>query len=419
MISPVDPYLEAFAKAGADIITVHVEAGPHTHRTLQKIRDLGKQVGVTLNPGTPIASLESVIGMVDVVLVMSVNPGFGGQAFIPEAVERVKAIRQLARKRPIRVEVDGGVTPDNAGMLTAAGADTPWSPAPAVSGAPRRLPRQHRRPPHRRRTGPDIRDDLHRHDPGLPIAPAAVALITGASSGLGARMARVLAASGAKVALAARRTDRLQALAEEIKVAGGRAHAVAMDVTDEASVIAGFDGAEAALGPVDTVFANAGMNNRALAAEITVEAWDEMMAINVRGVFLTAREGARRMMAAGSRETGRGRIILISSIGALKVLPGLTAYCTSKAAVLMMGKSLAREWANRGINVNTICPGYVLTELNADWFGEEGGKKQIAGFPRRRLMDEEDLDAMALYLASDASRAITGSVFTLDDGQTL
>jgi NAD(P)-dependent dehydrogenase (short-subunit alcohol dehydrogenase family) len=245
------------------------------------------------------------------------------------------------------------------------------------------------------------------------------ALITGASSGLGARMARVLAANGAKVALAARRTDRLEGLAREIAAAGGQAAPVAMDVTDEASVIAGFDAAEKALGPIDTVFANAGMNNRALATDITVEAWDEMMAINVRGVFLTAREGAKRMMAAGSRETGRGRIVLISSIGALKVLPGLTAYCTSKAAVLMMGKSMAREWANRGINVNTICPGYVLTELNADWFGEEGGKKQVAGFPRRRLMVEEDLDAMALYLASDASRAITGSVFTLDDGQTL
>lgn len=245
------------------------------------------------------------------------------------------------------------------------------------------------------------------------------ALITGASSGLGARFAKVLAASGAAVALAARRVDRLTALADEITAAGGRAAAVEMDVTSEASVIAGYDAAEKALGPIDTVFANAGMNNRALAAEITVEAWDEMMAINVRGVFLTAREGARRMMAAGSKDTGRGRIVLVSSIGAQKVLPGLTAYCTSKSAVLMMGRSMAREWANRGINVNTICPGYVLTELNSDWFSEEGGKKQISGFPRRRLMVEEDLDAMALYLASDASRAITGSVFTLDDGQTL
>jgi NAD(P)-dependent dehydrogenase (short-subunit alcohol dehydrogenase family) len=141
--------------------------------------------------------------------------------------------------------------------------------------------------------------------------------------------------------------------------------------------------------------------------------------VNVRGVFLTAREGAKRMMAAGSRESGRGRIVLIASIGAHKVLPGLTAYCTSKAAVAMMGRSLAREWANRGINVNVLCPGYALTELNAEWFDETGGKAQIASFPRRRLMDVSDLDAMALYLASDASGAITGSVFTLDDGQSL
>ena len=94
------------------------------HRTLQTIRALGKQAGVTLNPGTPIATLEPVIGMVDLVLVMSVNPGFGGQAFIPEAVERVRAIRRMAGDRPIRIEVDGGVTPANAGLLAAAGADT-------------------------------------------------------------------------------------------------------------------------------------------------------------------------------------------------------------------------------------------------------------------------------------------------------
>ncbi len=124
MISPVDLYLEAFAKAGADVITAHVEAGPHIHRTLQTIRALGKQVGVTLNPGTAIATLEPVIGMVDLVLVMSVNPGFGGQAFIPEAIERVRAIRKMAGGRPIRIEVDGGVTAANAGLLAEAGADT-------------------------------------------------------------------------------------------------------------------------------------------------------------------------------------------------------------------------------------------------------------------------------------------------------
>jgi ribulose-phosphate 3-epimerase len=124
MISPVDAYLEAFAKAGADLITAHVEAGPHIHRTLQTIRTLGVQVGVTLNPGTPVAHIESVIDMVDLVLVMSVNPGFGGQAFIPESIDRVRAIREMAKGRPIRIEVDGGVGPANAGALAVAGADT-------------------------------------------------------------------------------------------------------------------------------------------------------------------------------------------------------------------------------------------------------------------------------------------------------
>ena len=246
-----------------------------------------------------------------------------------------------------------------------------------------------------------------------------VVLITGASSGLGLRFAKVAAAAGAKVALAARRQDRLQSLAEEIRASGGTAFPVTMDVTDEASIVAGFDATQAALGPPDTVIANAGMNSEGLAVEITADAFDKVMAINVRGVFLTAREGARRMMAAGSRDSRRGRVVLISSIGALKVLPALTAYCASKAAVAMMGKGLAREWANRGINVNVICPGYVETELNADWFAADGGKAQVASFPRRRLMEADDLDAMMLYLSSDASRAVTGSVFTLDDGQTL
>jgi ribulose-phosphate 3-epimerase len=124
MISPVDPYLEAFANAGADIITAHVEAGPHIHRTLDAIRKLGKQVGVTLNPGTPLSTLESVIGMVDMVLIMSVNPGFGGQMFIEGAVERVRAVRAMAGGKPIRIEVDGGLNPGNAGKLAEAGADT-------------------------------------------------------------------------------------------------------------------------------------------------------------------------------------------------------------------------------------------------------------------------------------------------------
>ncbi|HEX4410107.1 MAG TPA: ribulose-phosphate 3-epimerase [Xanthobacteraceae bacterium] len=123
MISPCDPYLEAFAKAGADIITVHVEAGPHIHRSLQAIRALGKKVGVTMNPGTPESSIEHVIGMVDLVLVMSVNPGFGGQKFIPEALTKLRNIRAMAGGRPIDIEVDGGITPEIAPEAARAGAN--------------------------------------------------------------------------------------------------------------------------------------------------------------------------------------------------------------------------------------------------------------------------------------------------------
>jgi ribulose-phosphate 3-epimerase len=123
MIAPADPYLEAFAKAGADIITVHAEAGPHLHRSLQAIRALGKKAGVSLNPGTPVSALDYVIDLIDLVLVMSVNPGFGGQAFIPSAIDKIRDVRAMAAGRPIDIEVDGGVGPDVAGPLAAAGAN--------------------------------------------------------------------------------------------------------------------------------------------------------------------------------------------------------------------------------------------------------------------------------------------------------
>jgi ribulose-phosphate 3-epimerase len=123
MIAPCDPYLEAFAKAGSDIITVHVEAGPHLHRSLQAIRALGKKAGVSLNPATPASSIEPVIDLLDLVLIMSVNPGFGGQAFITSALEKIAAVRALCGGRPIDIEVDGGVTADNAARITAAGAN--------------------------------------------------------------------------------------------------------------------------------------------------------------------------------------------------------------------------------------------------------------------------------------------------------
>jgi ribulose-phosphate 3-epimerase len=123
MIAPCDPYLEAFAKAGSDIITVHVESGAHVHRSLQAIRALGKKAGVTLNPGTPVSTLENVIDMVDLILVMSVNPGFGGQSFIPSALDKIAAVHALVAGRPIDIEVDGGVTSDNAAKVVAAGAN--------------------------------------------------------------------------------------------------------------------------------------------------------------------------------------------------------------------------------------------------------------------------------------------------------
>jgi ribulose-phosphate 3-epimerase len=123
MIAPCDPYLEAFAKAGSDIITVHVEAGPHVHRSLQAIRALGKKAGVTMNPATPVSSIEHVIDMVDLVLIMSVNPGFGGQTFIPAALDKLRDVRALAGARPIDVEIDGGVTAHNVAEVVRAGAN--------------------------------------------------------------------------------------------------------------------------------------------------------------------------------------------------------------------------------------------------------------------------------------------------------
>jgi ribulose-phosphate 3-epimerase len=123
MIAPCEPYLEAFAKAGSDIITVHVEAGPHVHRSLQAIRALGKKAGVTMNPATPVSSIEHVIDLVDLILIMSVNPGFGGQSFIPAAIDKLREVRTLAGARPIDIEVDGGVTADNAARLVQAGAN--------------------------------------------------------------------------------------------------------------------------------------------------------------------------------------------------------------------------------------------------------------------------------------------------------
>ena len=246
-----------------------------------------------------------------------------------------------------------------------------------------------------------------------------VALVTGASSGLGAGFAKALAAAGAKVVLAARRADKLADQVETIRAAGGEAVAVSMDVTDEASTKAAYDAAEAAFGTVDTIIANAGVATEKVALGLSVEDVDFLLAANVRGVFLTATEGARRLEAAGSRDKENGRIVIIGSITAEKIFPATSVYGATKAAVRHMGKALAREWARRGISVNVIQPGYFESEMTAELFASEAGAKFVASFPRQRLRPPSDLHTPLLMLCSDAARGITGSVITIDDGQTL
>ncbi len=244
-------------------------------------------------------------------------------------------------------------------------------------------------------------------------------MITGASSGLGAHFARVCAAAGAAVGLCARRKDRLDALCAEIEAAGGRAAAIATDVAEEKTTIEAFDEAERIFGGVDSVIANAGMNAEGLAVGIDADDFARVLDVNLKGVFLTAREAARRMVAAGAKQREHGRIVVISSITANHVEPGLAAYSAAKAGAAQLGRVLAREWASSGVNVNVLCPGYIQTDLNREWFATEGGRRQMNRWPRRRLMAETDLDHIIAFLLSDAARRVTGSIFTIDDGQTL
>lgn len=241
-------------------------------------------------------------------------------------------------------------------------------------------------------------------------------LISGASSGIGARFARICAREGAAVVLGARRIALLESARYEIVAGGGRALAVSLDVTDEASVVAAYDAAEAAFGPVTSIVANAGINVAGRAVDIDIADVERLFAVNVHGAFLTVREGARRLHTAGIADAGR--IVLVSSITAQMRTSGTVAYSASKAAVTHMGKVLAREWRS-GPNVNLLSPGYIRSELAGDWFDTEDGHRHIATWPRRRLLEEDALDATLLYLLSDASRNVTGSDFVIDDGQSL
>jgi len=245
-------------------------------------------------------------------------------------------------------------------------------------------------------------------------------LLTGASSGIGEHFAEVLGATGAKVVLAARRFDKVAALADKIKAAGGKALAVEMDVESEASVKQAYDAAEAAFGVVHTIYANAGTHATGLATEIDMAAFDQVISVNMRGVFLTAREGARRLVAQGPAVSARGRVVLVASIGSFKALDKEIPYGASKAALIVLAKSLGKEWAPAGICVNAICPGSIRTPLSDNyWETNPAGKKRIEAFPRTRLMGISDLDDTMLLLGADQAKAITGASLVVDDGQTL
>lgn len=244
-------------------------------------------------------------------------------------------------------------------------------------------------------------------------------LVTGASSGIGAFAARSLAQAGARVALAARRLGELEKLCTEIAAEGGEAIAVRMDAADESSTQAAYDAAEHAFGPVNTVIANAGVSVPGSALGLAMEGFDQMLAVNLRGVFLTVREGARRMIASGSADRNDGRIVIMSSITAQYISPGTAVYSATKAAVNQLGRVLARDWAGKGINVNMIAPGYIATDLTDGYFDTPSGTRLKEGFARHRIMDVSALEPMLLYLSSAASAQTTGGVFTIDDGQSL
>jgi NAD(P)-dependent dehydrogenase (short-subunit alcohol dehydrogenase family) len=241
------------------------------------------------------------------------------------------------------------------------------------------------------------------------------ALVTGASSGFGRHFARVLAEAGAKVALAARRLDVLKQLEAEIRSNGGQAAAVAMDVTDRASVAKAFIDAETALGPITILVNNAGIPSGSFFNRTTEEEWREVMSVNLDGVFRVGQEAARRMAA---NRTG-GSIINTASLLGFGVIKGLSTYSATKAAVISLTKSMALELARDNIRVNALAPGYFATEFNEAYLASEAGKRMLARVPMGRAGAVEELDGPLLLLASDAGRFMTGSVITVDGGHLL
>jgi NAD(P)-dependent dehydrogenase (short-subunit alcohol dehydrogenase family) len=244
-----------------------------------------------------------------------------------------------------------------------------------------------------------------------------VALVTGASSGLGARFARVLAANGALTVLAARRVERLKDLRAELEAAGGAAHVVPLDVTDPQSIRDAVDQAEREVGPIDILINNSGVSTTQRLVDVTPVDYDFVMDTNVKGSFFVASEVARRMIArAKGQPHFRGRIVNIASVAGLRVVPQIGLYAISKAAVIQMTKAQALEWGRYGINVNALCPGYIRTEINETHWDTESGRKLMQILPRRRVGNPEDLDGALLLLVAEESQFINGAVLTADDG---
>ncbi|QCK84650.1 SDR family oxidoreductase [Phreatobacter aquaticus] len=242
-----------------------------------------------------------------------------------------------------------------------------------------------------------------------------VALVTGAGTGLGARFCMALAEHGAAVVAVARRADKVESVAADIVKGGGRAIAVSGDVTDSGSIARAFDAAEKAFGTVDAVVANAGIAVPGRAVETSDEDWRRTMATNLDGVFYTAREAAKRLLAAGKP----GSIVNIASILGYGVSKGNASYAVSKAAVVQMTQALAIEWAFKGIRVNAIAPGYVITDINRDYLTEGRGREMARDIPVGRFGQEHDLDGALLLLLSEAGSFMTGTTITVDGGHRI
>ena len=242
-----------------------------------------------------------------------------------------------------------------------------------------------------------------------------VALVTGASSGLGARFAEVLADNGAALVLVARRADRLAALKARIEKSGRRAIAVEADVRDRAAMQAAFDAAEGAFGTVTILVNNAGIVHSGRAVELAEEDWRRVLSTDLDAVFFWAQEAARRMLAAGSG----GAIVNIASVLGLNVDKGVAAYATAKAGVIQLTKALALELAFKGIRVNAIAPGWIITDINREYLSGEQGAAMKRQIPMGRFGEESDLDGPLLLLVSDAGRYMTGATIVVDGGQVV